>query len=111
MNENFEIFKTSMPSSRPADYYLGCLDGSVFIDFNNSNKNLIYLTRISFDGYGCCNIEKNGKPMDEIDSENFRNLVNAESINQKKLSELIIKTINANKNLLWIDALEKYGFL
>jgi hypothetical protein len=54
MNSDFDFFRTSMPESRKADFYLGCLGGSVFIDFNLANENLISLCRISFDGYGCC---------------------------------------------------------
>ena len=50
-----------MPESRKADYYLSCLDSSVFIDFNRSNENLISLVRISFDGYGCCNLDEKSK--------------------------------------------------
>ena len=34
MGQDFYFFKTTMPESRKADFYLGCLDGSVFIDFN-----------------------------------------------------------------------------
>ena len=54
MKQDFDFFKTSMPSTRKADYYLGGLDSSVFIDFNRTKENRISLVRISFDGYGCC---------------------------------------------------------
>ena len=52
MNQDFEFFKTTMPQTRKADYYLGCLDSCVFLDFNRSTDNGISLARISFDGYG-----------------------------------------------------------
>jgi hypothetical protein len=60
-----------MPNSRKADYYLGCLDGLVFIDFNQSNDNLIFLCRISFNVYGCCNIGSISNPLSIEDSKKF----------------------------------------
>ena len=41
MEQDFDFFKTQMPDSRKADFYLGCLDSSVFIDFNLTSDNLI----------------------------------------------------------------------
>ena len=35
MNDDLEFFIATMPDTRPADYYLGCLGGSVFMDFDN----------------------------------------------------------------------------
>jgi len=52
MNQDFAFFKTTMTQTRKADYYLGCLDSCVFLDFNRSTDNGISLARISFDGYG-----------------------------------------------------------
>ena len=56
MNVEIEFFITAMPNSRPADYYLGCLGGSVFMDFNNYKNERVQLKRISVDGYGCCDL-------------------------------------------------------
>ena len=108
MSDEFEFFKTKMPVSRPADYYLGCYNGSVFLDFNN-NGNLISLIRISFDGYGCCDIEESAKPMNNEDSNLFKKILDSEFINQIKLTEIIKKTIKNNIEFLWCDALEEYG--
>lgn len=47
--KDFGFFKTEMPSSRKADFYLGCLESCVFIDFNLTGNQLITLCRISFD--------------------------------------------------------------
>lgn len=41
--------------SRPADYYF-CVGDCAFIDFINHGE-AVCLRRISFDGYGCCNVE------------------------------------------------------
>ena len=55
LEADLEFYKIKMPKSRKAKYYLGCYDGSVFIDLNKSSD-CIYLKRISFDGFGCYEI-------------------------------------------------------
>ena len=110
MSDGFDFFKTSMPDSRPADYYLGCHDGSVYLDFNKFG-NLICLRRISFDGYGCCNVDESAIPLNEEDSNLFKKILESKFIDQNKLAEIIKKTIKDNLGLLWADALEEYGFL
>lgn len=85
-----------MPKFRSADYYLGCLDGSVFMDFNNHGSKLVSLKRISFDGYGCCNLSKKVLPIDEENSIAFKKMMNNQSINQEKLAPIIKNTIKTN---------------
>lgn len=106
MND-YDFFKTTMPQTRKADYYLGCLDSSVFIDFNLNKDNQIYLRRISFDGYGCCEIE-NSKPLDYRDSIKFVEEMNKESIDQKIIEQLVKRLIEINSDQIWNDALEEY---
>ena len=100
-----------MPDSRPADYYLGCLDGSVFIDFNNHGSKLVSLKRISFDGYGCCNLNDQVIPVDKEDSTAFKKMIKTQLIDQEILTTIIKKTITDNKKLLWEEALAEYGFI
>lgn len=104
----FDFFIASMPASRPADYYLGCLDGSVFIDFDSLDNGRILLKRISFDGYGCCEIKNKAVPMDEIDSAAFKEIIAAEFPDQLRLTEIVKKTIAINRGLIWEDALNEY---
>jgi len=75
----FNFFKTTMPKPRIADYFLGCLDSSVFIDLNLNNNGQIYLKRISFDRYGCCKIE-NSITLNRQDSITFVDEMNKELI-------------------------------
>jgi hypothetical protein len=109
--DNFDFFKTTMPKTRPADFYLGCLDGSVFIDFNKTGNDQIALIRISFDGYGCCNLEKEIELLNEEDSGLFIKEMKKESLNQKAITTLVKKSIEINKKHIWIDALEKYELI
>lgn len=103
----FDFFKTTMPLTREADYCLGCLDSAVFIDFNLNIENQIYLQRISFDGYGCCEIE-NSKTLNKKDSLKFLEEMNKEIIDQSSIEKLVKCLIRLNVEKIWIDALEEY---
>ena len=109
MTQIFDFFKTTMPKTRKADYYLGALGGSVFIDFNRSDDNLIYLCRISFDGFGCCNLDKRANHLNHKDSQKFIAEFEREKIDQKTVTSLVKEIININKEYIWDDAIEKYG--
>jgi hypothetical protein len=111
MNQNFEFFQTTMPDSRKADYYLGCLNSSVFIDFNRSEDNRIYLRRISFDGYGCCNLDIKVNHLNHQDSQNFIEEMEKEELDQAVITLLVKTAIKMNKEHIWTDALEEYGLI
>ncbi|MBL7888648.1 MAG: hypothetical protein JNL24_03790 [Bacteroidia bacterium] len=111
MKPNFDFFKTTMPESRKADFYLGCLDSSVYMDFNCTADRRIYLCRISFDGYGCCNITNNAKCLDEQLSKKFIHEIGEDNLNQEKITKIVLELIRLNKDNIWSDALEEYGLL
>ncbi len=97
-----------MPQSRPADYYLGWFEGSVFLDFDNYKDGLICLKRISFDSFGCCNLDDKAIPMNNEDSRAFKDIVGNNISDQAMLTQIIRKTIADNKNAIWEDALNSY---
>ena len=109
MNENLDFFITAMPDTRPADYYLGCSEGSVYIDFDTYKGDQIRLKRISFDRYGCCDLGNQAIPMDEVDSRAFKKIIDSQLIDQALLTILVKKTLSNNKELIWEEALNEYG--
>lgn len=111
MDREMNFFKTTMTETRKADYYLGCLDSTVFFDFNVSDKNLVYLIRISFDGYGCCNFEDKSKPLSIEDSKIFIQFIDRDEFFQYIIGSLVKKAIRINKENIWIDALNEYELL
>ncbi len=111
MDKDFEFFKTSMPSTRIADYYLGCLEGCVFIDFNLSKDRCIFLKRISFDGYGCCDLNEKIIPMTKEESQIFIDTYKKHNLDQEIMNKLITSTIEINKEHIWQDALKEYGLI
>ncbi len=111
MGQDFDFFKTEMPESRKADFYLGCLDGSVFIDFNQTSNNLISLCRISFDGYGCCNITDTKNLLNFELSKKFIEELKKDKLDQEKLTPLAKEIIKINQAYIWTDALEEYNLI
>jgi hypothetical protein len=111
MNQEFNFFKHSMPATRKADYHLGCLDGSVFIDLNLSEDNRIYLRRISFDGYGCCNLDDVVNSLSYEDSLRFIEEFKKENLDDRVMTSLVKELIKINKDHIWTDAIEEYGLI
>lgn len=111
MKQEFYFFKAEMPDSRKADFYLGCLGGSVFIDFNQTNDSLISLCRISFDGYGCCNITDTKNLLNFELSKKFIEEIKKDEIDQEKLTLLVKEIIKINQEYIWTDALEAYNLI
>lgn len=111
MGTDFDFFKTTMPDSRKADFYLGCLDGCVFLDFNYTIDKRINLCRISFDGYGCCNIDNNAKCLDNQLSKEFIAEIGKENLEQEKITKVVLELIRLNKDNIWTDALEEYKLI
>ena len=100
-----------MPDSRPADYYIGYLDGCVFMDFSTSDDKTLRLERISFDGYGCCNIGDKAISLNIQDANTFRSIVQ-DTIKDQVLLEIIIKrAISLNVEHIWTDALQHYKLI
>ncbi|MEN9335767.1 MAG: hypothetical protein RLZZ500_754 [Bacteroidota bacterium] len=111
MKQDFEFFKTTMSGSRKADFYLGCLDGSVFMDFNFTATNHINLCRISFDRYGCCNLDNNAKSLDDKSSKDFIDEIGKKHLDQGKITRVVLELIRLNKDNIWADALEEYNLI
>lgn len=111
MKKDFDLFIATMPDTRKADYYFGCLDSSVFIDFNRSHDNLIYLVRISFDGYGCCNLDELSHCLNTEESQCFIKEMEKRKFDQMTMIKLIKEAINLNKKHIWGDALKEYELM
>jgi len=108
MKHDLNFFVTTMPITRPATYYLGCMEGSIFMDFDHDEKNCIRLKRISFDGYDCCELKGYVVPMNEPDSNSFKEMIHQQLIDQLLLTAIVKRTIADNKAILWEDALTEY---
>ena len=79
------------------------------MDFDNYENESIQLKRISFDGYGCCDLRNQAIPMNEVDSRAFKEIIEAQLSDQSRLTAIVKKTILSNRKLIWEDALNEYG--
>ena len=111
MGQDFDFFKTVMPDSRKADFYLGCLDGSVFIDFNQTSDGLISLCRISFDGFGCCNLTNPNNLLNFELSKKFIEEIKKDELDQEKLTPIVKEIIKINHEYIWTDALDQFNLI
>ena len=88
------------------------MNGSVFLDFNYTADKRIYLRRISFDGYGCCNIDDNDAIcLDRQLSKLFADEISKDVLDQDEITKYVLALIQLNKDNIWEDALECYRFI
>ncbi len=106
---------------RDSDLQLCLFDGCIFADFaldKQSTKNqVLSLSRISFDGFGCCNTTGKGCAMTEGETKAFQELIkdgndalgNEET--QARALAILSKFFSKYQNVIWSDALERYNLL
>ncbi|WP_299229786.1 hypothetical protein [uncultured Psychroserpens sp.] len=111
MHKALDIYNVTLPNSRKADFHLSCLDSSVFIDYNYTENKKIALVRISFDGFGCCELNGKTNCLSIEESEIFVREIKQVKLNKQLFTELFLKSIAINKELIWNDALEKYNLI
>ena len=108
--KNLTFYLYNMPDSRPAEYCLGCYDGSCFIDFNIQNG-MVFLERISCDGLGCFEISNSEITLSLEESEVFQEEMKKNSFSQKVIRPLVLKLINLNEDLICADVFNQYPLL
>ena len=69
------------------------------------------MRRISFDGYGCCNLTDKSNTFDLKKSKHFVEELTKDELNQNNLTPLVGEIININKEYIWTDALEEYNLI
>jgi hypothetical protein len=99
------------PPSRPCNFSL-CLEaqgGSVaFADFDIDPNGSVFLVRISFDGYGCCQTGTNITRMPLNESGILVEAVNADDVDRKDIRDILSWYFQQNDNVIWRDALEEF---
>ena len=92
-----------MVASRPCRFCLSLRGDSVFADFDIDDANRVFLCRISFDGYGCCDHEF--KKMSLEDSQLLLEAVDRDVVDRPEV-EAVLRTYFAhNSDVIWSDAL------
>lgn len=114
MMGKISVHKWESPQTRPCSFSLCIQDSCVFADFDiDETSKQISLCRISFDSYGCCNVEQKTTMMSTDDS---KVLLDAIANEQQQLLTPIVDDIlrryfRANASVIWEDALVYYKLL
>jgi hypothetical protein len=104
-----EIFPV-MPS-RPCRFRLSFQGGSVFADFDTDDAEIIFLRRISFDGFGCGNVEASITKMNAGDSRLLLDAIARGDVGSIQIEEALRKYFRENKHVIWSDALARHDLL
>lgn len=94
-------------ASRPCRFCLSLQGCSVFADFD-VDDGLLYLARISFDGFGCCRPETIGR-MSAEDSIELLAMVETNAFDGAE--RILRRYFRQVRDALWPDALERHDLL
>jgi hypothetical protein len=98
-----------MPT-RPCDFCLCLQGGSVFADFDTNDADIISLRRISFDGYGCCEVQSILR-MRQSDSRLLLDAIARGELESIQVEEILRRFFRESKDVIWSDALAKLDLL
>ncbi len=104
MSLDAQVYPT-MPS-RPCLFCVSFRDGSVFADFDVDEDGCVFLQRISFDGFGCC--DGRFQTMTPEDSSRVLAAVERGHVEDVELEEVFRRYFRANSGEIWSDALASH---
>ena len=99
-----------MPT-RPCNFCLCLQGGSVFADFDTDDAEIISLRRISFDGFGCCEVGQSITKMSSGDSRLLLDAIARGELGSVQVEQALRRYFRENKNVIWSDALAKHDLL
>lgn len=101
-----------MPT-RPCKYCLSFQDDSVFADFEKDELGHLYLVRISYDGYGCCNLEQEDEhvKISSASSAALIEFIENEDLSNPALVNGVMDYLHEIKDRIWPDALKYHGLI
>lgn len=106
-----DIRKFEPMPARPCKYCLALQDDSVFADLEIDDAGCIYLVRISFDGFGCCEPEEGIGKIDAMNSKYIVTAIKSGNLKAPNVTEMLRSYFHANKSYLWEDALLEHKLL
>jgi len=98
-----------MPA-RPCSFCLCLQGGSVFADFDTDDGDIISLRRISFDGYGCCEVQSMTR-MSSADSRLLLDAIAGSELEGAQVEDVLRRYFRASKDVIWSDALAEHDLL
>jgi hypothetical protein len=109
MSIAIEIFPT-MPA-RSCSFCLCLQGGSVFADFDTDDCDIVSLRRISFDGYGCCELGQFTTRMSSDDSRMLLDAIARGESGSAQVEDVLRRCFRENQDVIWNDALANHDLL
>ncbi len=99
--------------SRPCQYCLAMQNDSVFADFGVDEQGCLFILRISYDGYGCCEPEPKAKPgvISKESSMRLIALIENNELKKPEATSILKEYFLENKEILWSEALKEHGLV
>ena len=98
-----------MPT-RPCSFCLCLQGGSVFADFDTDDADIISLRRISFDGYGCCEVEIVPR-MSSADSRLLLDALGRGELDTVPVHDVLRRFFRASSDVVWRDDLAEHDLV
>jgi hypothetical protein len=111
LNMDFRAESFPVMPSRPCSFCLCLQGGSVFADFDTDAAGIVSLSRISFDGYGCCTPKTPVSKMSACDSRLLLEAIADGGLGDARVEELLQRYFRENKDLIWSDSLAAHDLL
>lgn len=100
-----EIVLYEPMSTRPCRFSLGLQNDSVFADFDVDGA-LVFLVRISYDGFGCCHAPAGIERMTPADSAALLAMVETEALTDA--APILRRYFRLVQDVVWPDALAEH---
>ena len=99
--------------TRPCDYCLALQDDSVFLDLAKRECGSLFLVRISYDGFGCCepSIDNGVSNFSKYETKLLIESINNNAVAVNEVTEVLRKYLEANSSVLWREALTEHGLI
>src|SRR6188508_2868325 len=97
--------------NRPCSFCLCLQGGSVFVDFDTDDDDLTSLRRISFDGYGCCDVGQSITKMSSADSRVLLDAIARGELGSVEVEGVLQRYFRENKDLIGSEALAEHDLL
>lgn len=87
--------------------------GSVFADFAVDEHGCLYILRISYDGYGCCQPEEKSDTwhMGKDESKQLIALIESNNLGGPAAGSILRDYFQRHQDKLWPEALEEHGLI
>lgn len=113
VKDSMDIQSLAPMPTRPCKFCLALQDDAVFADFDINPNNCLYLVRISFDGYGCCNVQFTaGRGLLSYDAScHLIKSIESGQLNTPEVADILKTYFQENKSFLWEDALYDHALI